>query len=310
MDWNISDAELTTTIREVGAGRFGSVRLTRWRGSIVAVKTFRTPDEENEKQMLLELLMKEFHTMIRLHHPAIVQTLGYVDNPFGIVMEYVEGSDLETLVLGHGRLPSSVRLKIMRELLCAIAYIHERKPEMVIHRDIKPSNILIQEPGHRVKLGDFGVSRFVMDAPRVASSTSLSSLGGSSGIVTSPLTHNVGTLRYMAPEIYGTGDNSPGPIYGHKVDLWSTAMVFYLLWEKKRPLPQGYTEDMSVVTFQTLLCQGMRPLWRRTPPIIRHLIRKGWRLNPMRRPDAIVWLAMVEQIPTQHCFDFWNCLIP
>jgi serine/threonine protein kinase len=310
MDWNINDAELTTTIREVGAGRFGSVRLTRWRGSLVAVKTFRTPQQENEKQMLLELLMKEFHTMIRLHHPAIVQTLGYVENPFGIVMEYVEGSDLETLVLGRGRLPSGVRLKIMRELLCAIAYIHERKPEMVIHRDIKPSNILIQQPGYRVKLGDFGVSRFVMDA-RATSSTSLSSLGGSSGNVASPLTHNVGTLRYMAPEIYHIHtENSPQPIYGHKVDIWSTAMVFYLLWEKRRPLPQGYTEEMSVGTFRTLLYQGMRPVWRRTPPILRHVIRKGWRFNPVRRPDAIAWLAMIERIPNQYCFDFWDCFTP
>jgi serine/threonine protein kinase len=145
-----------------------------------------------------------------------------------------------------------------------------------------------------------------MDA-RVASSTSLSSLGGSSGSVASPLTHNVGTLRYMAPEIYGPVEDSTLPIYGHKVDLWSTAMVFYLLWEKRRPLPQGYTEEMSVETFQTLLCQGMRPLWRRTPPILRDVIKKGWRLNPVRRPDAMTWLTKIERIPIQYCFDFWDC---
>ena len=103
-----------------------------------------------------ELVLREFNTMTKLHHPNIVQFLGYIDNPFIIVMEYIPKGDLLTNI---PKLSKSQKMNIMKDILKGLVYIHNRKPFSLIHRDIKPTNILLTN-SKVAKITDFGLSKF------------------------------------------------------------------------------------------------------------------------------------------------------
>ena len=79
------------------------------------------------------LVMREFEIMTKLHHPNIVQFLGYIDYPFIIVMEYIPKGDLQKNI---PKLKKSEKLLITNDILRALAYIHNRLPHSLIHRKI------------------------------------------------------------------------------------------------------------------------------------------------------------------------------
>eukprot|EP00658_Telonema_sp_P-2_P001008 TRINITY_DN10372_c0_g1_i2.p1 TRINITY_DN10372_c0_g1~~TRINITY_DN10372_c0_g1_i2.p1 ORF type:complete len:234 (+),score=22.28 TRINITY_DN10372_c0_g1_i2:210-911(+) len=94
-----------------------------------------------------------------------------------------------------GRLTLSEACSITRQLIGALAYLHEQK---VVHRDIKPENILLS--GGKVKISDFGTAAEVVGPGN--------------------LTQTAGTFRYMAPEVFS------GDMYGTACDLWSVGVLF------------------------------------------------------------------------------------
>lgn len=124
------------------------------------------------------LLTKEFETGYRLQHPNICATLSMemVDGVGrAIVMEYIEGDTLRTLIDEH-RLEAGNVVKIIAQTVDAMEYIHTRQ---IIHRDLKPENIMVTANGGIVKLIDFGYA----DADSYA-----------------VLKQPAGTLQYAAPE--------------------------------------------------------------------------------------------------------------
>ncbi len=100
---------------------------------------------------------KEFEIGVQLEHPNICRTIGLekVDNlgP-AIVMEYIDGDNLQTL-MDRGMLTPALARKIARQLMDALEYMHNKQ---IIHRDLKPSNIMVTHNGQNVKLIDFGLS--------------------------------------------------------------------------------------------------------------------------------------------------------
>ena len=92
-DWEIPPWELFIYQNEMlGEGSFSKVYLAKWRETLVVAKVL----DENICKQKKELVLREFNTMTKLHHPNIVQFLGYIDNPFIIVMEYIPKGDLLT----------------------------------------------------------------------------------------------------------------------------------------------------------------------------------------------------------------------
>ena len=100
--------------------------------------------------------MREFDIMTKLHHPNIVQFLGYINDPFIIVMEYIPKLDLMSNIRS---LTKKEKISITKDILRGLAYIHNRKPHNLIHRDIKPTNILLTN-SKVAKISDFGLSKF------------------------------------------------------------------------------------------------------------------------------------------------------
>lgn len=104
-----------------------------------------------------QALMKEFEIGLQLDHPNICRTISMEPvEELGecIVMEYVDGENLETAVT-NGTFTEEKARKIAAQLLDAMEYMHAKQ---TVHRDIKPSNIMVTHRGGDVKLIDFGLS--------------------------------------------------------------------------------------------------------------------------------------------------------
>src|SRR5260221_7676052 len=129
---------------KIASGSFGRVyRADDPRtGAIVALKVLRRRWTEDANK--INLFEREGRVGMRLQHPNIVQILGVncdrKSNQFYIVMEFVEGTNLRSLITVRKKIPVAETMRIMEESSAGLAdaYAHG-----LTHRDIKPSNILL-----------------------------------------------------------------------------------------------------------------------------------------------------------------------
>lgn len=125
--------------------------------------------EFTKEPEFIDLFLREARLSATLDHANIIHTIDLVtagDEHF-IVMEYLDGADLRTLVkrarLKRQRISPAAGIYVGRELLSALSYAHNKrgtdgKHLRLIHRDISPSNILVSGNGE-VKLTDFGIAK-------------------------------------------------------------------------------------------------------------------------------------------------------
>jgi serine/threonine protein kinase len=145
-------------------------------GQAVALKF--VPQSVRENDELLRRLYNEIRLGRQVAHPNVCRMFDldeYEGRPF-IVMEFVDGEDLESLTQRTGGLPREKALALAREICAALAASHDRN---VIHGDLKPANIMIDGRGH-ARISDFGLS--ALAAGRT------------------PTSLIAGTPAYMAPE--------------------------------------------------------------------------------------------------------------
>jgi serine/threonine-protein kinase len=104
-------------------------------------------------------LLREPRLLASLNHPNIVTviTAEKQDNVFFIVMEYVPGETLETIIAHRGALDLVLALDYTCQIANAVEHAHKQG---VIHRDLRPANVFVTEKG-LLKVGDFGTSRFL-----------------------------------------------------------------------------------------------------------------------------------------------------
>lgn len=156
--------------------------------------------------------LREARAASRITHPNVVQVLETleIDHVPWIVLQYVDGMDLEALLKGQGRLPVDRVLRHATDLAEALQAAHEHR---VLHRDIKPRNVLIAADG-RALLGDFGLAR-VLHGPGVTDT------GTTEALTLTPAGTLLGTPRYMSPE----------QVLGHTLDarsdIFSLGAVLY-----------------------------------------------------------------------------------
>jgi hypothetical protein len=154
-------------IRLLGQGGMGAVYLAEdgnLPGRHVAVKENFDPSQSAQDQFKREALI-----LARLKHPNLPQvTDHFVERPSGrqyLIMDYVEGEDLDTLLARRGPLPEAEVLNWIGQVLDAVEYMHawvdstSGQPMPVIHRDIKPANIKLTPQG-RIMLVDFGIAKY------------------------------------------------------------------------------------------------------------------------------------------------------
>ena len=224
-DWQIPPWELFIfKDRLLGEGAFSKVYLAKWRETFVVAKVINSELLELKKF----LIEREIDIMTKLHHPNIVQFLGYIESPFIIVMEYIPNGNLEKRI---PYLKKSQKIKIMLNILQGLTYLHNRLPYSLIHRDIKPTNIVLTASNF-AKITDFGLSKFhCFENGLTNLEFNTIEFKKESGRYLE-LTDCVGTERYMAPEMKEYIND-----YTNKVDIYSTGILLYELFENKKHIP-------------------------------------------------------------------------
>ena len=142
-------------LEPLGSGGFGTVYLAEdtWIDKRIALKV------PHRQTMDFSELLREPRLLASLNHPNIVTviTAEKQDGVFFIVMEYVPGETLETIIANQGALPLAVALDYTCQIANAVDHAHKQG---VIHRDLRPANVFVTEKG-LLKVGDFGTSRFL-----------------------------------------------------------------------------------------------------------------------------------------------------
>ncbi len=159
-------------IRRLGSGGMADVYLCRARGEagfekLVALKVMHAHLARNERAV--EHFLDEAKLAANVHHPNVVaiQDLGKIGNDYAIVMDYVDGADLERLLIsaraGGRQVPIEVGLGIMCRICDGLTAAHtavsnDGTPMGIIHRDVKSANVLVSKQGG-VKVVDFGIAK-------------------------------------------------------------------------------------------------------------------------------------------------------
>ena len=147
-------------VRLLGEGGYGAVYLaedTRLGDKTVALKEGFDKTTAAQEQFRLEAQI-----LAELNHPGLPRVTDHFVEKDGrqfLVMDYVEGDDLDARLLRTGKpLPEAEAVALMLQVCEAVAYLHTRRPQPIIHRDIKPANIKITRDGRAI-LVDFGIAK-------------------------------------------------------------------------------------------------------------------------------------------------------
>ena len=196
-------------VQILGAGGMGKVYKVRnvISDRVEAMKVL-LPNLASDPE-LADRFMREIKVQASLTHPNIAQlhTAQRVDNQLLMIMEFVEGQPLDS-VLKTTRVPVRQGVDYVCQVLSALAYAHSHG---VIHRDIKPANMMLTTDGI-IKLMDFGIAKITADR-------NITQAG-----------QTVGSLYYMSPEqIQGAKDLGP------RSDLYSLGVSLYEIVTGARP---------------------------------------------------------------------------
>lgn len=152
---SITDFEI---LKPISRGAFGKVYLARKKttGDIFAIKAISKTDMLRKN--LVARVRAEKDILAGVANPFIVRFFWsfHSQSKLFLVMEYLTGGDMYSLLCNLGFLDEKVSRQYIGEIVLAIEYLHRMN---IVHRDIKPDNILIGIDGH-IKLTDFGLSRF------------------------------------------------------------------------------------------------------------------------------------------------------
>jgi len=212
---------------------------------------------------------RECEVLCRVRHPNCVAFYGFSfdSTHFRFVQELCHG-DLRGAIRNHPDIVSERATEIMLQIAAAVRHLHEELD--ILHRDIKPENVLLSHADVNIaamRLADFGLSR--------ASKSAM-------------VTGGLGTVAYMAPELFKTNVNegislSQNGRYvdGMMCDVYSSGIMFAEVAQPRSLLYEG----MSTVQILMAVVGGLRPsLAEGLPPAVSSLIQTMWDTNAKNRP--------------------------
>ena len=225
-------------------------------GSTVIIKCLTIKNDPAIEQRF----RREARIMMELKDRRIVQVYDHFKDrsSYCIVMEYVEGIDLDNLIKEKRCLPRDMALLIFTEVCKALKFAHEQK---VIHRDIKPANILISKSGE-VKLTDFGVAATVEE---------------DEGLTRTGMT--LGTPAYMSPEQI----SDPSKV-DQRADIYSIGVLLYVMLTGIKPYESSFEPHILAkitrgrhISPRKINPKISRPVQRLIKKTMHHKMKKRYR---------------------------------
>lgn len=210
------------------------------------------------QEALADRFRNEAYIQSSINHPNIARLYEYAQaggKPC-IVMEYVDGESLDTLLHRKGRFSSEETENILRQIVAALAYLHKKD---IMHRDIKPQNFKVQADG-TVKMLDFGIAKHKY-SPKLTQQ----------GFV-------VGTMEYLAPEQFDQKEEL-------KSDIWSLGVMAYEMltgympFDASNPLSLRANISRGYYTNPRILVPGISDQ-------LADIIDKCFKVNPAARISA------------------------
>ena len=237
----------------------------------VAIKVLRNQFVHDEE--FIRRFRREAQSAASLSHPNVVSIydVGQEDEVHYIVMEYIEGKNLNEIIKERAPLQVDESVRIASQICDALDHAHQNQ---IIHRDIKPHNILIGRNG-RVKVTDFGIARAV-------TSTTITQTGSV-----------VGSVHYFSPE------HAKGVTTGEKSDLYSLGIVLYQMLTGVLPFLGESPISVALKHLQEEF-EEPRLLNPLIPQSVENVILRSMRKNPEER----------YQSAKQMLQDLETCLLP
>jgi len=223
-------------LRKLGAGGSGVVYLANdtLLQRPVVLKILRTGLLSAEQ--LRTTVLREARLASAIEHPNVcaIYEVGESGDEGYIVMQYVPGQSLDQLI---ARGPASLQLVLSVGIQIADG-LQAAHALGIFHRDLKPQNVMLTDGG-LVKILDFGLARrlhpeeanFDPSKPGLAKDAS----------VAATYTARGGTIRYMAPEQFVTGQSSA------QSDVWALGVILYELTSGRHPFARPDAEDFQVI---------------------------------------------------------------
>ncbi|KAG5511379.1 hypothetical protein JKF63_07342 [Porcisia hertigi] len=266
----------------------------------VALKMIAKRNLTNEK--LVRDVINEVHVLRQTKHPNCVRFIECVQTPVYVIIvtEYVEGVELFQ-ALKEQKFTEAMVLNVMRQLLSALAYLHNTLH--FVHRDVKPENVILatQETPLRVVLVDFGLARscerrrprisrefatqLQLQRPLPVRNMSVESMECDSPMLATPC----GTLKYAAPEtvqsITQSAQLSTTKTLLSRLDVYAAGVIMYVMLSGALPF-KNFANKASLVTEMRNSLTFDGPRWAGISPEAIDLNRALLNFNAVSRPRA------------------------
>jgi serine/threonine protein kinase len=256
-------------IRLLGEGGMGRVYLAKQidLGRQVVIKIMHDHIAADPK--FRERFQRETLLMARFQHPYVVALYdASLNDPQGpcIVMEYIRGITVDTLLERNGRLSPARAGRLLGQLCEALQAAHS---EGIIHRDLKPANLMVVDPDtpyEKIKVMDFGLAKLIDINPHQGTDTGAD--------------FAVGTPGYIAPE------QVRGNELDHRSDLYSVGVILFEMLSGKLPFTANETMDVLLAhaTEPPPTFESIGATW--VPAAIEEVVRKCLSKDPADRPAS------------------------
>jgi len=252
-------AERYAIEKELGRGTMGVVLLAldKTLERKVAIKELPPSIAGNEE--LLKRFRREAKLLARMNHPSIVQVYDFVElsGSAWIVMEFVEGRELEAAIAGGTPVEPFEAARLAVQMAEALSYAHKQG---ILHRDLKPANIIVDRQG-RAKIMDFGVARLMLAGEQTEAGTIL------------------GSPAFMSPE------QAMGSEVDERTDIYSLGATLYMLLTAKQPFTGSAVEVLGQVLHSEP--EGLEEKGLNIPVGLAKLIKSMMSKNPEDRPSSM-----------------------